>query len=61
MNVRHPVGVLHSFSIKIVFYDKIDSRLFYFHVMIFEVLIYGMSNFIKLFIIDIIYFGHLHP
>ena len=31
MNVRHPY-VLHSFSIKIIFYDKMNSRLFYFHV-----------------------------
>ena len=30
MNVRHPMGVLHSFSIKKIFYDKMDSRLFYF-------------------------------
>ena len=26
------MGVLHSFSIKNIFYDKIDLRLFYFHV-----------------------------
>ena len=32
MNVRHPMGVLHSFSIKNIFYDKIDLRLFYFDV-----------------------------
>ena len=32
MNVRHPPGVLHSFSIKNVSYDKMDLRLFYFHV-----------------------------
>ena len=25
-------GVLHSFSIKTIFYDKMDVRLFYFHV-----------------------------
>ena len=35
MNGRHPVGVLHSFSIKNIFYDKMDLRLFYFHVMIY--------------------------
>ena len=31
MNARHPMGVLHSFSIKKNFYDKMDLRLFYFH------------------------------
>ena len=30
MNVRHPMGRLHSFSIKNI-YDKMDLRLFYFH------------------------------
>ena len=34
MNVRHPMGVLHSFSIKNIFYDTIDLRLFYFDVVI---------------------------
>ena len=34
MNVRHPMGVLHSFSIKDIFYDKMDLRLFYFNVKI---------------------------
>ena len=29
MNVRHQ-DVLHSFSIKNIFYDKMDLRLFYF-------------------------------
>ena len=32
MNVRHSMGVLHSFSIKNIFYYKIDLRLFHFHV-----------------------------
>ena len=32
MNIRHP-GVLHSFSIKNIFYDKMDVKLFYFQVM----------------------------
>ena len=32
MNVRQPYVVLHSFSIKNIFYDKIDWQLFYFHV-----------------------------
>ena len=32
MNVRHPMGVLHSFSIKNIFCDKMDLRLFYFDV-----------------------------
>ena len=30
MNVRHTMGVLHSFSIKNIFYDKIELRLFHF-------------------------------
>ena len=25
MNVRHSMGVLHSFSIKNIFYDKMDN------------------------------------
>ena len=32
MNVRHPMGVLHSFSIKKNFYDKINLTHFYLHV-----------------------------
>ena len=32
MNLRHPVGVLHSFSIKNIFCNKMDLRLFYFDV-----------------------------
>ena len=28
MNLRNPYGVLHSFSIKNIFYDKVDERLF---------------------------------
>ena len=32
MNFRHPEGVLHSFSIKNIFYYKMDLRLFYFYV-----------------------------
>ena len=36
MNVRQTMGVLHLFSIKIIFYDKkMDLRLFYFHVTIY--------------------------
>ena len=34
MNVRHPIGFLYPFSIKNIFYDKIDFRLFYFDVAI---------------------------
>ena len=34
MNVRHPMGVLHSFSIKNIYYDEMDLRLFYFHLTI---------------------------
>ena len=36
MNVRHTSGVLHPFSIKNIFYDKMDVRLFYFVVAIYE-------------------------
>ena len=32
MNVRYLMGVLHSFSIKNIFKDKMDLRLFYFDV-----------------------------
>ena len=32
MNLRHSMGALHSFSTKNIFYDKMDLRLFYFHV-----------------------------
>ena len=47
MNVRHPMGVLNSFSIKNIFcltliffiknifFDQIDLRLFYFHMMLY--------------------------
>ena len=39
MNVRHPIGVLHSFSIKNIFHDKMDLRVFYFRVTIYMNLI----------------------
>ena len=32
MNVRHPMGALQSFSIKNIFYDKINLKRLYFHV-----------------------------
>ena len=32
MENEHPLGVLHLFSIKNIFHDKMDLRLFYFHV-----------------------------
>ena len=32
MNLRYPMGVLHSFSVKKTFDDKMDLRLFYFRV-----------------------------
>ena len=35
MNVRHPIGVLHLFSIKNIFYDKMELRLFYFDEVIY--------------------------
>ena len=38
MNVRHAIGDLHSFSIKNIFYDKMDLRLFYFDVTISQLL-----------------------
>ena len=34
MNVRHSMAALHSFSIKNIFYDNMDLRLFNFHVTI---------------------------
>ena len=40
MNVRHPMGVLHSFAIKNMFYDIMDSRLFYFDVAMLSLLSY---------------------
>ena len=30
MNVRHATGAFHSFSIKNIFYDKMELRLFLF-------------------------------
>ena len=35
MNVRHPMVVLHSFSIKNIFYDKMDLSLFYTKLILF--------------------------
>ena len=29
MNITHPMGVLYSCSIKNIFYDKMDLRLFF--------------------------------
>ena len=43
MNVRHLIGVLHSFSIKSIFYDKMELRLFCFCMMI-----YSMCQLIKI-------------
>ena len=37
MNVRHPMGVLPSFSIKNIFYDKMGLRLSYFDKAIYSV------------------------
>ena len=39
MNVRHPMEVLHSFSIKNIFHGKMDLRLFYFCVTICLILL----------------------
>ena len=30
MSARHPVGALSSFSVKNIFYNKMEFRLFYF-------------------------------
>ena len=46
MNVRHPIGILHSFSIKNIFYDKIDLRPFYFDVVIC-IFIFGLLLFLE--------------
>ena len=35
MNVRHPMSALHWFSIKNIFYNKMDFKLFYFDVAIY--------------------------
>ena len=32
MKVRHLMGLLHSFSIENIFYDRIDLKFFYFDV-----------------------------
>ena len=34
MNVRHLMAILHSFSIKNIFYEKMDLMFFYFRVTI---------------------------
>ena len=39
MNARHPYSVLHSFSIKNILYDKMDVKLFYFHVAIYSCIV----------------------
>ena len=36
LTIWHFMGVLHSFSIKNIFYDKMDLRLFYFHVRTYQ-------------------------
>ena len=38
--VRHPMGVLHSFSMRKQFYDKMDLTLFHFHVTIQQYITY---------------------
>ena len=45
MNVRNPMGVLHYFFIKNVFYDKndkMDLRLFYFQVIFIYIYIFNV-------------------
>ena len=37
MNVRHLMGVLNSFSLKNIFHNKMDLRLFYFYVTVYSV------------------------
>ena len=44
MNVKHPTGALHSFSIKNIFYDKMDLTVFYFYYFIFKFVIWGVKN-----------------
>ena len=41
MNVRHPMGVLHSVSIKNILCDKMDLRLFYFDVAMYFIFVIG--------------------
>ena len=36
MNVKHSMGALHSFSIKNIFYTKMDLRLFCFQVTMYK-------------------------
>ena len=36
MSARHAMGALSSFSVKNIFYDKMEFRLFYFHVRIYR-------------------------
>ena len=36
MVARHPMGILHSFSIKNILYDKMGLRLFYFDEAIYD-------------------------
>ena len=44
MNVRHPEGVLHSFSIKNISYDKMDLRLFLFSCGNMITILYKLHN-----------------
>ena len=44
MNLRHPIGVLHSFSIKNIFYDKMYLRIFCFYVTIFSLFISAVNS-----------------
>ena len=43
MNVRHSSGILHSFSIKNIFYDKMDLSVPYFRVTICRAQILGLK------------------
>ena len=50
MNVRHLKGVLHSFYIKNICYNKMDLKLFYFHVTSFPkeiVFVIDQNEFVK--------------
>ena len=39
------MSVLHSFFIKNIFYDEMDLRSFYFHVMEYSFIVYALQEF----------------
>ena len=58
MNVRHPMdvlhshtmGVVHSLSLKNIFYDKTGLRFFYFHVTSYKLVLVNPKNFDKTYV-----------